>query len=352
MPLFIYPFIYSQSSLSSITYHPDICTESSITVLVPFKTGFISLDFNLQENMADPKVLAFTATTHHESYPAIATSTHNGHIVLVTGASKGLGRAAAIKFAKAGARAIIIAARSDLDEVEKEIYAAVTNSTSDAAAGARSSSNNNSSPQVLKLRLDVTNEADVAKAAAQVQQTFGKVDILVNNAGYMAKWIAIDESNADEWWRTWEVNLKGVYLVTRAFLPLVRQSEQTKTIVNLSSIAAHVMTPGASAYQTTKLALLRLTEFMALENGEKGVTAFSIHPGAVPTEMAGNLPDFMQEKMIDPPELAADTISWLTQERQQWLNGRYISAVWDMPELFARKEEIVAADKLKVRLVV
>jgi NAD(P)-dependent dehydrogenase (short-subunit alcohol dehydrogenase family) len=287
--------------------------------------------------MVDPKVFAFTSTDHHDTYPGIAKYSHHGRIVLITGASKGIGRATARSFAKAGAHAIIIAARSDLSEVEKEILAAAE------TAG--------TSPQVLKLGLDVTDPKQVAEAAAEVQQKFGKLDILFNNAGYLEKWTEISESDPLEWWKTWEINVKGTYLVTRAFLPLIQQSE-VKTIVNVSSVGAHVTFFGASAYQASKLAVIRFTEFIAAEYGEKGVVSFVLHPGGVPTELATNMPDHMHKVLVDKPELAADTVAWLTQEQQQWLNGRYLSVTWDMPELFARRNEIVEEDKLKVKLTV
>lgn len=284
-----------------------------------------------------PEVFSFTPTLHHDTYTAVAKASHKGRTVFITGASKGIGRATAISFAKAGAETIIIAARSSLTEVENEIHAAAK------TVGA--------SPRVIKLVLEVTDEKSVADAAAEIQKTVGKVDILINNAGYLEKWLPISESDPIEWWKTWEINIKGLYLVTRAILPLVLQSE-TKTIINLSSIGAHLVSRGASGYQSSKLAVIRFSEFIVEEYGEQGVVAISVHPGGVPTNLAANMPDHMRQVLVDTPELAGDTLAWLTQEKQQWLNGRYVSVTWDMPELFARKEEIVNGDKLKVRLAV
>lgn len=75
----------------------------------------------------------------------------------------------------------------------------------------------------------------------------GGLDVLVNNAGWLERFVPMGESDVDEWWYTWEVNIRGLYLVTRAFLPLVLKSKE-KTIVNLSSIGAHMTRPGVSAY--------------------------------------------------------------------------------------------------------
>ena len=158
------------------------------------------------------------------------------------------------------------------------------------------------------------------------------------------------ESDPKEWWTTWEINIKGVYLLSRAFIPLLLKGG-SKTIVNVSSVGALFVMPGASAYQTTKFALLRFTEFLAKEYEAQGIVTFAVHPGGVQTELALNMPEAVHGFLTDTPELAGDTLSYLTQKPQSWLIGRFVSVNWDMPEFFARKEEVVQGDKLKMRLV-
>lgn len=104
--------------------------------------------------------------------------------------------------------------------------------------------------------------------------------------------------------------------------------------------------------QTSKLALLRLTEFINAEYGGQGVLAYSIHPGSVESEMSKLLPPEYQHIFIDSPELPAHTLLWLIKERRDWLAARYIDCNWDMEGLLAKKEEIVQGDKLKPKLVV
>ncbi|KAF9367790.1 hypothetical protein CPB97_005322, partial [Podila verticillata] len=142
----------------------------------------------------DPVAYSFTSTLHTDTYPAIAHSNHQTRTVLITGASKGIRRATAISFARSGATNIVIAARSGLDEVERELQAAAPSSSSP--------------PRIIKLQLDVVSEASVAHAAERVKQECGHLDILVNNAGYTEEWTPIAESNPSEWWRSWEVNIK------------------------------------------------------------------------------------------------------------------------------------------------
>jgi hypothetical protein len=78
----------------------------------------------------------------------------------------------------------------------------------------------------------------------------------------------------------------------------------------------------------------------------------AIHPGSVKTELASNMPDYMQKFLTDEPQLPADTIIWLGKENRPWLSGRYVSVAWDMAELEAKKDEIVEKDLLKFRMAV
>ncbi|KAF4253315.1 hypothetical protein KXW98_002543 [Aspergillus fumigatus] len=255
----------------------------------------------------------FISTQHHDTYPFIAQATHHNHKVLITGASRGIGLATAHSFARAGAPSIAIAARGPLDTVETALL-----STAKEAG--------HPPPTILKLTLDVADDASVAAAAEEVAAKFGHLDILINNAGTSEPWVPIAEKRPGG-------------LGTQ------------KTIVNVSSVGALWVAPGASAYQTGKFAVLRLTEFVMAEYGSEGMLAYAIHPGGVPTELAMGI-KALQGLLTDTAELAGNAMSWLTQERREWLGGRYVSVTWDMEELLQKREEIVREDKLKMRLAV
>ncbi|ERF72992.1 hypothetical protein EPUS_08849 [Endocarpon pusillum Z07020] len=294
---------------------------------------------NILEGPGDYEV---TSTIHNDTYPAIhpANVSFAGKAVFITGGSKGLGRAMALSFAKAGASYIAVGARSDMSQLAKDVEAAAVSA-------------NRSAPKFLPIKLDVTEERSIEMAAAEVEKEFGKLDILVNNAGILGKHGLIADSNPEEWWQVLDVNVRGPYLVTRAFLPILLKG-QDKFIVNVTSVGAHLVNPTLSAYQVSKLGLLRLSQLIYAEYSAQGVVSFCIHPGNSPTDIMGGpegVADHLKPVFVETPELSADSIVYLTSEKRDWLGGRYINCTWDLPELMAKKDEIVKDDKLKVRLV-
>ena len=255
----------------------------------------------------------------------------------MSGASKGVGRAAAISFVKAGVAAIAIAARSDLSSLEREMQEAAI------AAG-------KPVPHIESIHLDILDLQSVERAAQITSDAFGRLDVLINNAGAMEVFESTLDSNPDQWWQTWTVNVRGTFLLTRALLHLMLKGGD-KQIVMLTSIGAFMPTSGGSGYQISKLALLRYTDYLNIEYGAQGVVAYGLHPGAIPTDIGLTMPRFLHAKLIDKPELAADTMVFLVSEKREWLRGRYISCTWDMPEFLEKREEIVSEDKLKMKLV-
>ncbi|KAI0399239.1 hypothetical protein F4802DRAFT_56159 [Xylaria palmicola] len=291
--------------------------------------------------MANLGVVSDFTSVHHDTYPFISLekSDLSGKSVFVAGASKGIGKETALALAKAGCSRIAIGARSDLSGLVDEI--------AQAAAGA-----GKTAPQVLSLQLDVTSEDSVKAAADKISAAFGgALDVLLCNAGYLESWHPVAEADPGEWWKTYEINVKGVFLLNHFFVPLLLASE-TRTSIVVSSYGALCVHPGASGYQSTKFAACRLAEFVAAEYESRGLVCLAIHPGGVRTELALNMPQEMWAVLIDEPALPAHTIVWLSSQHRPWLNGRFISVNWDMEELESKKDQIVKDNSLKFRMIV
>ena len=301
-----------------------------------------------------------TKTVHNDTYPAIDPTKQDlsGKAVFISGASKGLGRAMSISFAKAGSSYLAIGARSGLDSTTEAMKAAAK------AAG-------KAEPQVLALQLDVTDQTSVENAAKEISSAFGRLDIVVNNAGVLGSPALIADSKPEDWWQIWNVNVRGPYLIAHAMIPLLLKTEGgLKTLVTTASVGAFLVFPAMSAYQPSKvrysplvsssdhllrhlqLAALRLTQFIAAEYADRGLLAYSIHPGNIPTDILAGVEMTEQIKavLVETPELSADTVVCLSSQQREWLRGRYINCTWDMPELEKRKDEIVEGDKLKLTL--
>lgn len=122
-------------------------------------------------------------------------------------------------------------------------------------------------------------------------------------------------------------------------------------MINLASSGALAARPAGGSYRSSKLAILRWTESLQLEYGDRGLLAFCVNPGAIKTKISEDLPQRMRDAFPDRPDVAGDTIAWLAAERREWLGGRYVSCPWDMEELLEKKDEIVEHDKLKLRMV-
>jgi len=284
---------------------------------------------------------------HHSPYQAIDTGTTlkgaaSGKTIFLSGASRGIGQATAVAFAQAGAKAIYITARSadGLEETKAKIAAA------------------NPDTQCSSMLCDVTNAAQVKAAVEDCVHQFGGIDVADVNAGYLANWCKIGESDIDNWWHTWEVNLKGAYHVVRYVIPHLIESARKRLhedtsgghLILISSIGAQLLTPGASDYQTSKHAINRLCEFINLDHGEDGVKCFAIHPGGVPTTLAKKMPDNIHSLLVDEPELAAGFIVWLSSGKADWAKGRYLSSNWDVDELLQLKDQILEEDLFVNRL--
>jgi NAD(P)-dependent dehydrogenase (short-subunit alcohol dehydrogenase family) len=196
-----------------------------------------------------------------------ATPPLAGKLALVTGASRGLGKAMAMALAQSGATVALVSRDAGcLQAVQDEIR----------SAGGRAA----------VFTGDVTQEDQVRRVEAVVSDQLGRVQILINNAGINIRKNLIDFS-LDEWRSVLDTNLTSVFLMCRAFVPHMRGTGYGR-ILNMTSIMSHVSLPGRSAYSSSKAALLGLIRALALELAPEGITVNGISPGPFGTDM--NIP--------------------------------------------------------------
>ncbi|KAL3481713.1 hypothetical protein BJX99DRAFT_253240 [Aspergillus californicus] len=282
----------------------------------------------------------FISKQHNEAYPFISKANHTGRSIFITGGARGIGKSIALSFAKAGASRIALGDINEFGNLGQELR--------DIAL-----ENGHNAPLILLFHLDVTDKRNVAEVAAKVKQEFNaNLDIVIQNAGYSSAQIRILDIDEDDWWTCFRVNLLGVFHVSKYFVPILLDTTQgLKTVININSVASIGVRPYSSNYAASKAAVLKFTEAFLAEEMGRGLLAISVHPGAVMSEMTKiAMPQSLFHLFKDPPSLAGQTIAWLTQERRDWLQGRWISCNWDMEELLARKQEILGGDKLKMRL--
>src|SRR5664279_3418603 len=195
---------------------------------------------------------------------AMSTRKLEGKTALITGASKGLGRAMALALAEAGARLALVSRNLEL-----------LNETAGAVRQLGA--------EAVVFTADVTDEAQVLRLEKAVAGQFGKVQILINNAGMNIRKPVTDFTLA-EWQQVMDTNLTGVFLMCRSFIPQMRGQGYGR-ILNLTSIMSHVALPGRTAYAASKAGLLGLTRALALELAPEKITVNGISPGPVATEM-------------------------------------------------------------------
>lgn len=189
----------------------------------------------------------------------------DGKVAVITGASRGLGRAMAIELGAAGAKLALVGRdRAKLDETA-------------ALAGSESA----------VFVTDVTDEAQVRALEQGVKERFGQVDILINNAGMNIRKPMVDYT-LDEWNTVMDTNLTSVFLVSRSFIPMMRGRGYGR-IINLASMMSHISLPGRTAYSASKAAMLGVTRALAQELAADGITVVAISPGPFATEINTSL---------------------------------------------------------------
>lgn len=236
-----------------------------------------------------------------------------GQVAIVTGASRGIGRAIAIRFAQEGARVVV-------NYVAKADGAAdVVKSIGDAGS------------EAIAVAADVSQSADVQRLVERTLEHFGRIDTLVNNAGVMFTKPML-ETSEDEWDRTIDVNLKGAYLCSKAVVPvMVRQ--QAGSIINMSSNSGlyHPSAMRFTEYVVSKAGLNGLTKAMALAFGPH-IRVNAICPGWIRTDMVEEIEPAVQQRILDetalgrwgtPDDIAASAV-FLASAEASFITGELL----------------------------
>lgn len=219
-------------------------------------------------------------------------------VAIVTGASRGIGRATALALAARSIK-VALAARTP------EPLAAVENEIRDASGLA------------IAIPTDVADAASVASMVKHASRELGPIDLLVNNAGIVARSLVVD-TDESTWDDVIDINLKSAFLCTKAVLPEMLERGRGR-IVNVSSISGRLGTPELSAYCASKWGLIGFTKATAEETRGSGVHLFSVCPGSVNTEMLqqgrpGAKPDM-------EPEDVSDVIVFLATDAPEAMTG-------------------------------
>ncbi|HET7753276.1 MAG TPA: 3-oxoacyl-[acyl-carrier-protein] reductase [Anaeromyxobacteraceae bacterium] len=236
-----------------------------------------------------------------------------GKVALVTGGSRGIGRAVAVTLAQGKASIAINYAGNDA-----------------AAKEAGELCEKAGAPRVKLMRFDVADTAACQKAIEEIVSELGGLHVLVNNAG-----IAIDQLvmriKDDDWKRQLDVNLTGAFNLTRAVTrPMMKQ--KGGVIVNLTSVVGEMGNAGQVAYAATKAGLIGLTKATARELASRSIRVNAVAPGFIDTDMTAGLPEAARAKMFEQIPLArlgtsqevADCVAWLASDKASYVTGEVV----------------------------
>ncbi|HTU26691.1 MAG TPA: SDR family oxidoreductase [Pirellulales bacterium] len=237
--------------------------------------------------------------------------TLDGKVAIVTGASKGIGRATALRLAKEGAAVVVNFAGSA--HLAAEVVKEIEQGGGKAAA----------------VQADLGKLADVERLFDETIRRFGKVDILVNNAGVFFTKPLVEVSEA-EFDRIFDVNVKGVYFACQQ---AVKRMADGGRIINLSSSTTAMMLPRYSAYVATKGAIEQFSHVLAKEVGQRGITVNVVSPGPTDTDLFGSDKTEEDKKRyaqmaalsrLGMPADIADVIAFLASDDARWISGQNV----------------------------
>lgn len=230
---------------------------------------------------------------------------------LVTGASRGIGKACVEALASAGHR-VVLASRS-IEQLEE------------ICAGLRSAGT-----EAFAVAMDLTSQESIAAGVTKASKEFGRIDILVNNAGMTKDGLAVRLKPAD-WELVLHTNLSGAFYAIQQVLPGMMR-ERWGRIVNISSVVAEMGNAGQANYVASKAGLIGLTKSLAREVGSRNITVNAVAPGFIETDMTHGLNDALKQKMIEQtplgrigkPEEIAAAVKFLASDDAAFITGHVL----------------------------
>lgn len=234
-------------------------------------------------------------------------------VALVTGASRGIGKAIAIRLAHEGAKVVVTA-------------------TTQQGAQATAQAIQEMGGQADARAVDISDEASVAAVVSEVLKTHGTIDILVNNAGITRDNLLVRMS-ADDWRSVIDVNLSGTFYCIKAVAKNMMR-KRTGKIINITSVVGQIGNAGQANYSAAKAGLIGMTKSVAKELAGRNVQVNCVAPGYIQTDMTADLPDGAKEKLLETipagkmgdPEDVAGVVAFLASSDADYITGQVINA--------------------------
>lgn len=236
-----------------------------------------------------------------------------GKVAIVTGGTSGIGRDAAVLFAKTGAK-VVVAGRREVEG--KETIELIRAADGDG----------------LFVKTDVSKAAEVQALVQKTVQKFGRLDVAFNNAGIEGSFIPIAEQSEEDWDRTISINLKGVWLSLKYEIQQMLKQGSGGAIVNMASVASLIGTAGGATYCASKHGVMGLTKSAALENARSGIRINAVCPAVIETPMGERLfgePAARKWALglhpigrFGTPLEIAEAVVWMCSERASFMTGQ------------------------------
>ncbi len=233
-----------------------------------------------------------------------------GKTALVTGSTRGLGKAIALKLAQMGANIVLNGSSDAIFKTEEEFKSAGYN--------------------VIVSKCDVRNEEDVKQMVSSAVEAFGSIDILVNNAG-ITKDKPLAMMSVQDWDDVLDVNLKGAFLCIK-YVSKVMIKKRAGKIVNIASVAGRYGNPGQTNYSASKAGLIGMTKTVAKELASRNINCNAVTPGLIQSDMTDVLPEEVKNNYLKniplgrfgTPEDVANVVAFLASEDSNYITGQVI----------------------------